>query len=179
MSGCSVTSIESEIARLKANPEEDVREFLKLDVTQHFEPEFRPRDGPTGLLDDRAPFLGYLCQSGSPVVWVACSAHETLRLQSIDRVGDARWMDLQPGAHLAERQPGERQQHQCLKTRKSQAKGGQGALDARHHDALNANQRRGGGHPIGFGPALLPLVLRFRNRIEGEGIDGFGGHLQV
>src|ERR1700730_1610249 len=92
--GRSPTLIQPEVAGREANPEEDVRDLLKLSVVEHLEPELSPGDGPGGLLHDRAPLRGDLCQSGPPIVGVGRPAHETLRLQSIDGIGDAGWMDL-------------------------------------------------------------------------------------
>src|SRR3954467_10856958 len=138
---------------------EDSGEMLKLGVGKrtHAERELVQRLGR--LLRGLAAQVGDLRERGAPVARMRLAPDQAGALQLVDDVGHARAVDLQPHAHLPQRQrspAAEEEQHQRLVARKREAERLQHRVQAREQDLLDAHDRRDRAHR---GAGLRPPAL--------------------
>ena len=120
-----------------------------------------------------APRVGDLGERRAAVLGVRDAAHETVGLELVDDVRDARAVDLEALADLAERQRAgarERQQHERLVAREREAERAEQLVEARHQDLLGAHDRRHRGHRARglLAPALGPVAARLGDRVDAQ-----------
>src|SRR3954468_4256472 len=150
---------------------EDPGEMLKLGIRKrtHAERELVQRLGR--LLGGLAALVGDLGERRAPVGRVRLAADQAGALQLVDDIGHARAVDLQPHAHLPQRQrpaAAEEEQHQRLVAGERQPERLQHRVQAREQDLLDPHDRGDRAHRGArlCAPALLPLAPRLGDRIE-------------